>query len=64
MSDVIEPFSIQGKIQDPIVLKNFESIQELLNYVITKVNAGPSKTFNTSAAYSVVSTNGFISSIT
>jgi hypothetical protein len=63
MSDVLEPFSIQGKIQDPVVLKNFESIQELLNFVIVKVNAGATANFNLSASKAVQVTQGFITSV-
>ena len=63
MADVLEPFSIQGKIQDPTVLKNFESLQELLNYVIVKVNAGATANFNLSASKAVVVTQGFITSV-
>lgn len=63
MADVIEPFSIQGKIADPMVLKNFESIQELLNYVIIKVNAGATANFNLSASKAVQVSQGFIVSV-
>jgi hypothetical protein len=64
MADVMEPFSIQGKIQDPMVLKNMESIQELLNYVITKVNSGATANFNLSASKAVQVNQGFIVSVT
>jgi hypothetical protein len=63
MADVLEPFSIQGKIQDPVVLKNFESLQELLNFIIVKVNSGSTANFNLSASKAVVVTQGFITSV-
>jgi hypothetical protein len=63
MADVMEPFSIQGRIQDPTVLKNFESIQELLNYVIVKVNSGATANFNLSASNAVQVSQGFITSV-
>ena len=64
MPDVMEPFSIQGRIQDPVVLKNFESIQELLNFVIIKVNSGATANFNLSATKAVVVSQGIITSVT
>jgi hypothetical protein len=63
MSDALEPFSLQGKLADKTAEKNLESIQELLNFIITKTNSGVSKVFNTSASYSVTVTNGFITNI-
>lgn len=63
MADVLEPFSIQGKIQDQVVLRNFESIQELLNFIIVKVNAGATANFNLSASKAIVLQQGFITSV-
>ena len=63
MADVMEPFSIQGRIQDPTVLKNLESIQELLNYMIVKVNSGATANFNLSATKNIVLSQGFITSV-
>jgi hypothetical protein len=63
VSDLLEPFSISGKIQDPAVVKNLESMQELLNFIIIKVNAGSTANFNLSATKAVQVSNGFIVSV-
>jgi hypothetical protein len=63
MADVISPFAVQGRIQDPVVQKNLESMQELLNFVITKVNSGSTANFNLSSTRAIQVTNGFITSV-
>lgn len=63
MPDVLEPFSVNGKIQDPAVQRNLENIQELLNYLIIKVNSGATANFNLSSTRAVQVSNGFITSV-
>jgi len=40
MTDVLEPFSIDGKIQDPNTQRTFEQLEGRLNYIISELNAG------------------------
>ena len=40
MTDVLEPFSIDGKIQDPNTQRTFEQLEGRFNYIIDGINQG------------------------